>query len=117
MATVGVLAAFVNVQIILANGFRLTAGIVTTLPAKLPKLAGLPVVPEFVSVQVALVMLKLLLAASVSVTGFAVVVTVTGAGVVGAGVPAVTVVIPFMVPVKLVAVKVKGPPAAPVVIF
>lgn len=74
-ANVGFFGALVNVQIIFANGFRLAASTVMTLPASVPKLAGLPVVPEFVSVQLPLDKLKLVLAASVSVTGLRMVVT------------------------------------------
>jgi hypothetical protein len=62
--------ALVKVQMILAKGFKFVAGMVMTLPAKVPKLAGFSVVAEFVSVHVPLDRLKLLLAASVSVTGF-----------------------------------------------
>ena len=74
-ANVGFFGALVKVQTIFANGFRLAAGTVMTLPASVPKLAGLPVVPEFVSVQLPLDSVKLLLAASVSVTGLRMVVT------------------------------------------
>lgn len=62
------LGVLVKVQTIVANGFKLAVGMVMTLPASVPKLAGLPVVPELVSVQLPLAMLKLLLAASVNVT-------------------------------------------------
>ena len=48
---------------------------VMTLPAIEPKLAGFPDVPALVSVQVPPVRLKLLLAASVSVTGLLMLVT------------------------------------------
>ena len=48
---------------------------VIVLPASEPKLAGLPEVPALVSVQVAVDRLKLLLAASVSVTGLSIFVT------------------------------------------
>lgn len=116
-ATVGSFTAFVNVHTILAKGFRIAEGIVRTLPDKVPKLAGLPVVPAFVSVQVAADTLKLALAVSVTVTLLAVVVTVTGAGVAGAGVAATVVVIAAMLPVRFVAENVNGPPAAPVVTF
>lgn len=53
----------------------MTAGIVMTLPAIEPKLAGLPDVPALVSVHVPVVRLKLLLAASVRVTGLRMLVT------------------------------------------
>ena len=114
----GICAALLNVQTNLANGFRLTTGIVNTLPASVPSTpAGFPDVPLLLSTQDAVVRLKLLFAASVKVTAVVVVVTVMGAGATGAAVPAVTVVILLIVPVKLVAVKVNGPLAAPVVIF
>lgn len=62
-------------QRIFAKGLRLAAGMVMTLPAIEPKLAGLPDVPELVSVQVPVVRLKFVLAASVSVTGLEMLVT------------------------------------------
>ena len=62
-------------QTILAKVLRLTTGMVMTLPAIEPKLAGFPDVPALVSVQVPPVRLKLLLAASVSVTGLLMLVT------------------------------------------
>ena len=74
-ANVGGFGTLSNVQMILANGFKFTAGTVMMLPARLPKLAGLPVVPEFVSVQLPLDNVKLVLAASVSVTGLPMLVT------------------------------------------
>ena len=105
-------------QVNFAKGFRLTTGIVSTLPAREPKaVAGLPEVAELVSRQEALESVKLLLAASVTVTCVTVLVTVTGAGAAGAAVPAVTVVMLLIVPVRLVAVKLNGPLTAPVVIF
>ena len=116
-ATVAGLGALVKVQTIFEKSFKLTAGTVMTLPASVPKLAGLPVVPELVSVQVPVERLKLVLAASVNVTGLALLVTVLFTTVTGAAVPAVMVVIFGGTPVKFVAVKVKGPPGKPVVIF
>jgi hypothetical protein len=74
-ASVGGLGAFVKVQTILAKGTRFAVGMVMTLPAKLPKLAGFPEVAELVSVQVPLDKLKLVLAASVNVTGVVMFVT------------------------------------------
>ncbi len=112
------LGALVKVQTIFAKSFKLVAGIVMTLPAKVPKVPdGLPDVPELVSVQVPVDRLKLVLAASVKVTGLALLVTVLLTSVTGAGVPAVVVVILGGVPVRLVAAKVNGPPGKPVVIF
>jgi len=63
------------VQTILALSFKLVAGIVKTLPASEPKLAGLPETPEFVSVQLPLERLKKVLAFSVKVTGLVLFVT------------------------------------------
>ena len=118
IATVGNFAALVKVQVNLAKVFRFATGIVSTLPAREPKaVAGLPEVPELVSRQEADESVKLGSAASVIVTAVVVVVTVIGAGATGAAVPAVTVVILLIVPVRLVAVKLNGPVAAPVVIF
>ena len=118
MATVGRFAALVKVQVNLAKAFRFATGMVSTLPAREPKaVAGLPEVPELVSRHEAVESVKLLLAPSVIVTCVTVLVTVIGAGATGAAVPAVTVVMLLIVPVRLVAVKVKGPLAAPVVIF
>ena len=118
IATVGSFAALVKVQVNLAKVFRFATGIVSTLPAREPKaVAGLPEVAELVSRHDADESVKLVLAASVSVTFVTVLVTTIGAGAAGVAVPGVTVVILLGVPVRLVAVKVNGPVAAPVVIF
>lgn len=111
------LGVLVKVHIIFEKSFKLMAGTVMMFPARVPKLAGLPVVPELVSVQVPLDKVKLVLAASVKVTGLTLLVTVLLTGVVGAAVLAAVVVIFGARPVKLVAVKLKGPPGNPVVIF
>lgn len=116
-ATVGGLGAFVKVHTIFEKSFKLVAGTVIMLPAKVPKLAGLPVVPELVSVQAPVAKVKLALAASVRVTGLALFVTVLLIGVVGAAVPAAVVVMFGGRPVRFVAVKLNGPPVIPVVIF
>ena len=55
MATVGVMTALVNLQVICAAGRTLAAGIVISRPVRVPKLAGLPVTAELASVQVAVV--------------------------------------------------------------
>lgn len=116
-ASVGGFGALVKVQTIFENSFRFTAGTVMVLPANAPKLAGLPVVPAFVSVQAPLDKVKLVLAASVKVTGLALLDTVLLIGVTGAAVPAVAVVMFGGKPVRFVAVKLNGPPAIPVVTF
>lgn len=66
MATVAGTAVLVMMQVICAAGKTLAADTESTAPAKLPKLAGFPVKPEFASVQVADVAVKL--AVTVSVT-------------------------------------------------
>ena len=109
--------ALVNVQTILEKSFKLITGMLMVLLAKVPKLAGFPVVPEFVSVQAPPERLKLVFAASVKVTGLAVLVTVMYTGATGAAVAAAVVVILGGAPVRLVAVKLNGPPASSVVIF
>lgn len=116
-ASVGGFGALLNVQIIFENSFKFTAGTVMVLPAKVPKLAGLPVVPAFVSVQAPLDKVKLVLAASVKVTGLALLDTVLFIGVTGAAVPVVAVVMFGGKPARFVAVKLNGPPAIPVVTF
>lgn len=109
--------ALVNVQMIFAKSFKLVAGTVMVLPDNVPKLAGLPDVPELVSVQVPLLRLKLVLADSVKVTGVVLTETMLLIGTVGAAVPAAVVVTFGGAPVRFVAVKLNGPPARPVVIF
>lgn len=116
-ARVAGLGELVKVHTIFEKSFKFIAGTVIMLPAKVPKLAGLPVVPEFVSVHVPVASVKLTLAASVKVTGLALFVTVLLISVVGAAVPATVVVMFGGNPVKFVAVKLKGPPVIPVVIF
>ena len=52
-ATLAGFAALVKVQVILAAGNTLAAGMVRTCPANVPKLAGFPVIALFASAQVA----------------------------------------------------------------
>lgn len=73
--TVAGVAVFMIVQLICAAGKTLAAGTVKILPARLPKLAGLPVKLAFASVQLADVAVKLALAASVICTCVLVAVT------------------------------------------
>ena len=71
MATVAVPAVFtvlVKMQLIWAAAKTLAAGMVSTLPASVPKLAGFPVMAELASVQVAEVAEKLAAGVSVIVT-------------------------------------------------
>ena len=84
-ASVAGFGELVKVQTIFEKSFKLMAGTVMMLPAKLPKLAGLPDVPELVSVQVPDDRVKLVLAASVNVTGLALLVTVLLIGTTGMG--------------------------------
>jgi hypothetical protein len=64
--TVAGFAVLVMVQVIWAAGKTLAAGTVSTAPARPPKLAGLPVKPEFASVHVADVAVKLDVTVSVT---------------------------------------------------
>ena len=95
---------------ICAAGSTLAAGTVSTLPARLPKLAGLLVNPEFASVQVADVALKLALAASVICTCVFAAVTRMAVGAAGVAVAAATVVMFAGFDAKFVATNVNGPP-------
>lgn len=76
-ATVGNFGTLVNVQRILAKVRKFTTGIVMTLPASVPKLAGFPDVAAFVSIQLPVETLKLVFAASVIVTAVVMLVTET----------------------------------------
>ena len=116
-ASVGGLGSLVNVQMIFEKSSRLAAGTVMVLPAKVPKLAGFPVVPEFVSVHEPVDSVKFELAVSVTVTGLALLVTVLLTVATGAAVPAEIVVMLGGAPVRFVAEKLKGPPEIAVVIF
>lgn len=62
------LTVLVIVQVICAAAKTLAAGIVNTLPASEPKLAGFPVIAELASVHVAAVALKFAAGVSVIVT-------------------------------------------------
>ena len=116
-ATVAGFAALVKVQVILAAGKILAAGIVRTLPLNVPKLAGFAVIAELASVQVADEIVKLAFAASVKVTAVPDVETAIAVGVTGAAVPATVVVTLAGAAERLVAVNVNGPPKEPVVNF
>ena len=110
MVTVAGTAVLVIVQLIWALGKTLAAGTVNTPAARLPKLAGLPVKPEFASVQVADVAVKLELAASVICTWLFAALTWIAVGLAGVAVAAAIVVMFAGLEAKFVAVKVKGPP-------
>ena len=71
MATVAVpavLTVLVKVQLICAAANTLAAGMVSTLPASVPKLAGFPVMAELASVQLAADAEKFVAGVSVIVT-------------------------------------------------
>jgi hypothetical protein len=74
----------VNVQVICAPARMFAAGIVTIVPAKLPKLpAGLPEATAFASEQLAAVRVKFVTTGSVIVTAVAVALAMMGAGELG----------------------------------
>lgn len=62
------LSVLVIVQVICAAARIFAAGMVSTLPARVPKLAGLPVTAELASVQLAADAAKLVAGVSVIVT-------------------------------------------------
>lgn len=95
----------------------LAAGTVKMFPVRLPKLAGLPVVPEFESLHVADVGVKVPFAASVICTAVFKAVVDMFAGRAGVGVATAVVEMEAGAAAKLVAVKLKVPVGQPVVIF
>jgi hypothetical protein len=117
VAAFAVFTLFVMTHVIFAPARTLAAGMVTTLPASVPKLAGFPVMAEFASVQVTDVGVKLVAGASVMVTAVLNAVTFRFVGIVGVAVLVCVVVIEAGAEARLVAVNVKGPPIAPDVIF
>lgn len=117
MAAVAVLTVLVRVQVICAAATMLAAGMVITLPAKVPKLAGFPVIAALASVQVTADAVKFVAGVSVMVTAVLKAVTLMAVGAAGVGVFVTVVVIALGAEAKLVAVKVNGPPMALDVIF
>lgn len=107
----------VRVQVICAAATMLAAGMVITLPAKVPKLAGFPVIAALASVQVTADAVKFVAGVSVMVTAVLKAVTLMAVGAAGVGVFVTVVVIALGAEAKLVAVKVNGPPMALDVIF
>ena len=101
----------VKVQVISAPARILVAGIVNTLPANEPKLAGFPVEPLLASVQVALLNAKPDAGVSVIVTSVLIVVAGNAVGEAGVAVLGAVVLILAIFPVKLVSAKVNVPPA------
>ena len=77
------LTALVRVQLIFAAARTLAAGMVITLPANVPKLAGLPVMAALASVQVTAVAVKLVAGVSVIVTAVLKAVMLMAAGEAG----------------------------------
>ena len=74
----------VMVHVICALARMLLAGMVTTVPAKVPKLpAGLPEAAAFPSVQLAAVKVKLVTTGSLIVTAVPVALAMIGAGTAG----------------------------------
>lgn len=113
----GALPALVKTQVIWAAGNTLAAGMVSNWPTKVPKLPLLPVTAEFVSVQLALAMLKSVLVFSEICTTLLSVLMVIAVGATGVGVATDAVVMPAGAEAKLATEKVKGPPGPPVVVF
>ena len=116
-ATVADFAVLVKTQVICAACTILAAAIVSTLPDKVPKLAGLPVVPALASLHVAAVAVKLPFAASVICTAVLLAVVAMLDGNAGVGVATAAVVIALGAAARLVAVKLNVPTAQPDVIF
>lgn len=116
-ATVAGFAALVKMQLTWDPGTTLVAGIVSTLPLNVPKLPGLPVFAALLSLQVAVVGVKLPLAVSVIRTAVFEVVTVMAVGAAGVAVATAAVVMAGGTADRLVAVKLNVPAAKPVVIF
>ena len=117
VATVAVFTALLIVQVIFAAAKTLAAGMVSTLPATEPKLAGFPVTAEFASVQVPAVAVKLVAGVSVIATAVLNAVTLIAVGDAGVAIPAPVVVIAVGFEAKFVAANENGPPIAAVVIF
>lgn len=112
------LTILVNVQVIWALARMLVAGIVSTVPASVPKVpAGLPDAAALPSEQLADDILKLVATVSVMVTAVPLVVAKIGVVTVGYGVPALAVVMAAGAEARLVEVNVNGPPADPNVVF
>jgi hypothetical protein len=117
VAAVAVLTVFVIVQVIFAAATTLAAGMVRTFPARVPKLAGLPVIAALLSVQDAAVAEKFVAGVSVIVTAVLKAVTLIGVGEAGVAVLVTVVVIATGAEARLVAEKLKGPPTALAVIL
>jgi hypothetical protein len=117
VAAPAVLTVFVIVHVMLAAARTFAAGMVTTLPASVPKVTGLPVIAEFASVQLTAVGEKLGAAVSVIVTAVLKAVTVLAVGTAGVAVLMEVVVIAGGAEARFVDVNVNGPPIAPDVIF
>ena len=117
VAATAVLTVLVSVQEIFAAATTLAAGMVITLPTRVPKLAGLPVTAELVSVHVAALAVKFVAGVSVIVTAVFKADALMAVGEAGVAVPVAVVVTEGGLEARFVEAKVKGPPMAPVVIF
>ena len=113
----GALPALVNLHVICAAGKMLAAGMAINWPVSVPKLAGLPVTAELASEQLAPEIVKNVFAPSEICTVELSVLTLIAVGAVGAGVPAVMVVIAAGAEARFATAKLNAPPGAPVVIF
>lgn len=100
-----------------APAFTFALGIVSVLLTKLPMLPVFVVIALFASVQDAEANAKPVAGVSVNVTAEPKVEILTAAGLAGAAVPAVVVVIPKGVLAKLVCAKVNTPPTSPTVVL
>lgn len=109
-ATVGVIGVLVSTQVICAAERTFVAGMVRVEPAKVPNVAGLPVLTELASEQETPVNVKGDVA-SVTVTLVFRFETAMAVAVVGVGVAAAVVVILAGAEARLPTVKANGPPA------
>ena len=117
VAATAVLTVLVSVQEICAAATTFAAGMVITLPASVPKLAGLPVTAALASVQITALAVKFVAGVSVIVTAVFNAVALMAVGEAGVAVPVAVVVTEGGLEARFVEAKVKGPPMAPVVIF
>jgi hypothetical protein len=114
--TVACVGVLVSTHLMRAAETTFAAGMVSTLPEKLPKLAGLPETAEFVSVQEIAVSEKAK-GFSVTVTAVFNVVTLIAVGAAGVAVATAVVVIAAGADARLLTVKVNGPPVVDAVCF
>ena len=113
----GAAAALVKTQVMSAPNTTRAAAMVTAAPVPVATGVGLPVTPALASVQVTPFETQASEKLSVMLTAVETVVTLMAVGEAGVAVPAAAVVMAAGVLARLVTVKLKGPPAPPVVIF